>query len=881
MSSPSLTRTLALARRPPGMASARQQIRIAIALAALRHKPSTQSILAYILDLQSAFPVSAPDGDPNRLPSPNPWRQRVLLLEKDLQDLQSQYDKEKIELLSLRKAAIARSKETKKRTRETDSVEDTADSSATRKKGRQKRQKPVPVVCATDDAAPPIPETEPQPQSRPGLGAIAGGSFVSADIPTVPAFLASLDSFDAMADMLDADAPAVPLDLLLSTTRRALRALGALLSACLASSTQACSRSMSSSGSSSSPTSRMGIGFVSRVRDSVHANADAASGVRDPLRALDLLDASLHRVLRTVFSSLPAHFLEASASINAEVGPQQSTQMQTRAALDDVLGCLYTLVLAPLVRAFAPASEGFVSACLGSGFCSGSGLGFGSGSGSGISYGEEYPLPGSGGNSDSDNDSAMADLRPVLFDVLERTLSVLELEGQSLGVGLGLGSSGAGTDPIAGESGSHSDPAGNGGGGHTSKGLGLQAIPGVREVKRLLALDCVRELERMYTYASSAAETSDPSTDPNIRRGSDVPPGGSGDTRQGEGSQRHSLPRELLALWQGSARTCARKAHGWNAGANRNRDRDGSGGASEDPTRPGTAASRATTTRTNSALGPLRVQDQDQEQASAIRLRGAAGPPRSAGNLGETRVAGGGRDLVRSAGEDAAPGLGFAHAQGRSTRREREREREGEDLDLRGEDGLGKRFTARTVRLARKDAAWYLCAVLNRLLSGSAAATPSNVGVESAASSSSNGNASSDASRPRTEDVDNANANANACAKSVNPNPKLWLTNKDSGDTDTVADEAVYAALVDLLRRTRPAPSSFLPGRRGGGGNDSDSSTRTDTAEASIHDDGSSAGGADRHERQHTRGGELETVAMGEVERGMLLAVFERAWLGT
>ncbi|KAM5542121.1 hypothetical protein V8D89_004204 [Ganoderma adspersum] len=79
------------------MASARQQIRIAIALAALRHKPSAQSILSYILDLHSAFPVSAPETNPNRPPSPNPWRQRVLLLEKDLRDLQSRSDKEKIE----------------------------------------------------------------------------------------------------------------------------------------------------------------------------------------------------------------------------------------------------------------------------------------------------------------------------------------------------------------------------------------------------------------------------------------------------------------------------------------------------------------------------------------------------------------------------------------------------------------------------------------------------------------------------------------------------------------------------------------------------------------------------------------------------------------
>ena len=155
----------------------------------------------------------------------------------------------------------------------------------------------------------------------------------------------------------------------------------------------------------------------------------------------------------------------------------------------------------------------------------------------------------------------------------------------------------------------------------------------------------------------------------------------------------------------------------------------------------------------------------------------------------------------------------------------------------------------------------------------------------------------------------NANASAHAHARGKAANPKLSLTNPD--DTDTIADEAVYAALVDLLRRSRPAQSSlrFLPlERRGGGagaggagtgGSDPSTSTRTDAAEASIiRGDGSSAGGADRHERQHahahTRDGDSDSaglgrigtvprpaaVEMGEVERGMLLAVFERAWLG-
>ncbi|KAM5542217.1 hypothetical protein V8D89_004090 [Ganoderma adspersum] len=751
------------------------------------------------------------------------------------------------------------------------------------------------------------------------------------DIPTVPAFLASLDSFDAMADMLDADALAVPLDLLLSTTTRTLRALGAFLSASLASSS--CSRSTSLSGSSSG--SGMGSSFVST---NTRERAEAASGVRDPLRALALLDASLHRVLCTVFSSLAAHYPSSTAELRgAHRSSTQITQIQAQAALDDVLGSLYALILTPLVRAFAPASQVFVSACLlsSSSSSSSSSCGFGSGSGSGISYGDEYPLPGSGGNSDTDkprerdNDkddegpAAIPDLRPVVFDVLERALSALEDQCLQL---VRPGSSGADAGSRAGDG-----ESSTGDGGHTCE-LRPQsrAIPGVREVKRLLALDCVRELERMYasapattslpSYDRDAAADSEmsedhPDTNANIRRRSDEAPGGSAGTRQEQGALPHSLPRSLplLALWPGSARTCApmRKAHAHvsesRAGADRtirrDRNQEGStsgGGcecASEDPTRPGTPASPAATT--SPALGPLRPQAQARSpaqtypQASEGRTRGAAGPPRSAGNLGE----------IRADDTGAALGLGFAHAQDRSARGDGE----GEDRDLRGDEedddglglglGMGKRFRERVVRLARKDTAWYLCAILSRLLPRG---TPSNGDVTPGSSTGADARSSSVAPDPSRLEADAANSNkANPRENaSVKPNRKLSLTKTDDADdTDTIADEAVYAALVDLLRRSRPAQSPFLlPGRRGGGGSDP-SSARADTVDASIldhdHGGGPSAGGADRYARQHAyrdpRDGDFGlglglgngTAAMGEVERGMLLAVFERAWLGT
>ncbi|OBZ79204.1 hypothetical protein A0H81_00151 [Grifola frondosa] len=80
-------------------ASPAHQLRIAIALAALRHKPIDQSYEAYILDVQAKFPLSRSPSD-----GCEPWRARALLLEKNLKELQAKHQKDQTELYSLRKA---------------------------------------------------------------------------------------------------------------------------------------------------------------------------------------------------------------------------------------------------------------------------------------------------------------------------------------------------------------------------------------------------------------------------------------------------------------------------------------------------------------------------------------------------------------------------------------------------------------------------------------------------------------------------------------------------------------------------------------------------------------------------------------------------------
>ncbi|KAL4062300.1 hypothetical protein V8B97DRAFT_1844607, partial [Scleroderma yunnanense] len=71
-------------------------LRIAIAFAALKHKPRDQSTASYVLDLQSQFPllgITDETATPSQLPdSANRWRTHALELEKQLRVLQEQRD---------------------------------------------------------------------------------------------------------------------------------------------------------------------------------------------------------------------------------------------------------------------------------------------------------------------------------------------------------------------------------------------------------------------------------------------------------------------------------------------------------------------------------------------------------------------------------------------------------------------------------------------------------------------------------------------------------------------------------------------------------------------------------------------------------------------
>ncbi|KAI0820654.1 hypothetical protein BC628DRAFT_1300087, partial [Trametes gibbosa] len=79
------------------------QLRIAVALSALAHKPPTQSFESYILDLQAFFPIACTShrpclsiAQPHPSDSEKPWRDRVLELEKQAEELRAQHEQEKL-----------------------------------------------------------------------------------------------------------------------------------------------------------------------------------------------------------------------------------------------------------------------------------------------------------------------------------------------------------------------------------------------------------------------------------------------------------------------------------------------------------------------------------------------------------------------------------------------------------------------------------------------------------------------------------------------------------------------------------------------------------------------------------------------------------------
>ncbi|KAI0735897.1 hypothetical protein C8Q76DRAFT_293306 [Earliella scabrosa] len=696
-----------------------------------------------------------------------------------------------------------------------------------------------------------------------------------------------------MADMLSDNPLSVSVELIVSTTSRALRAIASLLDVLMS----AC---VVGSPAPNPTTTRSG------------PNAEPNPNLRDTAAIFDALRASSHRLVSTSIPALLAHHASSVKRLKlqkTDLGRTRISQALAAAAsaVDDILGCLYALILAPAVRWLAPVSEGFVSGCFDASTRSSSG-------------------PGSSSKTKAPpyNSSSLhpTDPCPPILLLLDDTLSALE----DVLPGSPAASTGAlsPTDPKYSASGSGADTT----------------IPGAGHVKTLLALECVRELEKLYLLtpphgagAGGAARSSDSvegcstnvspaaSKDP-TRAGAREPrtrtPGQSATDAHTSAStsrreQDHSLPRDpppppplkshlrvRLRIPGLTEVLCA------NLG--------------DDSTRPGTPPSRTHTTTAN-----IPASDFEAHSPSSSSQHSH---PDGDGDAGEG-----------------------PHHHTHNWFREGAKEHPHQD---RNHKGVCDR-EGRVARLARKDALWYLCAVLHRVLPAvalpSTGCSPSSSG-SGLGSGLGNGADSPAATPSATGDV------------SAPPTPwSVPNTPRDTGEPptgpatrprtrteiETVAEHAVYDALADLLRRTRPPPArlspflplsgpswqTFFPGsesRSGPGSNNSDlglgtgadselvygsnheprafasEQLRADADASRESDAGNQKKGAgaddarrssvldgDRRGRVHVparapdghgrtprmgMGMEVGMATMGEVERGMLLAVLERAWLG-
>ncbi|KAI0762432.1 hypothetical protein C8Q74DRAFT_151496 [Fomes fomentarius] len=795
-----------------------------------------------------------------------------------------------------------------------------------------------------------------------------------------------------MADMLpvnDHDALSVPPELISATTTRALRAIASVIDTLV-----------SSCGDKAPRTNGLLI---------TSTNSNSNLKARDPATIVDALNASLRRLVSVSVPALLAYDRVHTASTTTTKRPESRKKQKSAVglpepsgaaarAVDDLLGILYTLVLAPALRSFSPLSEGFVEACLGVD------------SASGPRFGPRSP-PGAAQNGSTTTSATIspsglthpADLRPSILALVDDALCVLEQVLPATNGSSGTSSDASPSAFAPASSGSHT-ASGLGTRSQTQRscsvfknagpdshahyqaevGAGAEAIPSACHVKTLLALECVRELEKLYLPPRMTINPLDAPTEPEARIAG-VPDAlsGKGDvvpeaerrntTRDGRSAcglqetitqsavaSPHSLPRRFPGLAEVLCQTLG-----------------------DDSTRPGTVSGSASSSSPSPAAS-----------RTSLRLDFAGEPhraprsPRVAGNLGEIAAAGSTgsgpgcgpvRDSVRRATAVAegrrrpgAAGASDTHAHAHAGVGDlRERTQQREKIRAR---------TMVTTRLARKDTVWYLCAVLQRVLP--AVALPSGSGCRSHCDAASGGcgsgldcDAASASACPAATATATATTAATLAGNTASPSsaPNTPQAAIDTGpgthtntDTDTrtaierAAEQAVYDALADLLRRTRrtlpirtrallasassgfhprkpspgsgsgeasnhgrPAPAStssfafaaedrasdavvlseglLVPAATGSGeftstSTGAETGTGTGTGTEAGVSGGSAEIGVPRDRRGHMRAGtrsagkgpalqaERERAregqeAMGEVERGMLLAVLERTWL--
>ncbi|KAI0960910.1 hypothetical protein AcV7_000157 [Taiwanofungus camphoratus] len=179
--------------------SAAQRLRIAIAIIALHFKPADQSYEAYILDLQAKY--SLPETAPLACGHDPSWRDRVILLEKNLSELQKKYDSEHVELVCLRDA-----QSTSQTSGDSSTVP--ASKKKQKKKGPQQARAAVHMLGKTNLE-----------------GILAGARLSFLQAPSHQNILSDIDKLETLVSIRASRVSSVSDDLLIATTKRALDAL--------------------------------------------------------------------------------------------------------------------------------------------------------------------------------------------------------------------------------------------------------------------------------------------------------------------------------------------------------------------------------------------------------------------------------------------------------------------------------------------------------------------------------------------------------------------------------------------------------------------------------------------------------------------------------
>ncbi|KAI9065522.1 hypothetical protein FKP32DRAFT_1756584 [Trametes sanguinea] len=677
--------------------------------------------------------------------------------------------------------------------------------------------------------------------------------------------LAAFEAADALVELLAADAMAVPVDLILSTSLRALEAAGRSFAGVL-----------QCYGPYSSAAGELGTGLRSdtlrRLSASnstgsastftAHSGVGQKSSSSAPNCTLETLASLLCSLLSVVLPALLDHHKALAVQFSRKKASKKSKRAEhtatfaCAAAIDEILGAVYQHMLLPAIRAFALLSEGYLSDCFFAG------------------TGSNHELNAA----DDDVSTGLPDLRSAMFTLLQEVLAVLEDTLSQAQVEPKKTSTPA--SPCTDTSAFAENPA---------------RIPSPYDIRTLLALECIRELGKLYL----SDITSDPAEPSHCTQSScsstDENPGPYAGThvRRWHAPDSCYQPYFHAATPSGPA-TFTKTLLSASDSA--------STSASIPPLSPSAPAPASRSS--SSATFQQHARAQPGTLACAVRpptctLPDAeSGPPRAARNLGETYSGARPSAPGPSSSDHGARTLRSHRASAPAVPPEHGKPQLGRG-NARGRAGSAR--IARIAKLARKDAAWWLCAVLDRLL-------PSLPSLPPRA-------AQQDSPPPRSASSLGA---ARDPAGSAAPTP----SSTGSESCSDVANEAVYYALVDLLRRTRPrprfrsglgcalaemgvndgcapssspAPREFSPFASNHAQReeapapaadhpvctlDADPEMDLDPGEKLAQKSGK-AGTLGVDPYAGTRVGSRDTGAeMSEVERGMLLAVLERAWLG-